>query len=258
MTMLRDEVCIVTGSTAGLGIEIARLFAAEGGRTVITGRNQERGDALAHEIEAAGGRCAFIRADLARDEDCESLVEQTKSHFGPATVLVNNAVSPTAIERDGPVAAVDTATWEMMLRVNLIAVATLCRLVIPDMVAAGAGSIVNISSRAAERGTSGLAAYTASKGGLNALARSITVDYARDGVRCNTVQPGYIVHERRDEDSSPERTARFEAMQLTRMTTANDVARAALFFASDASEVISGTTLQVDGGSSATRGLTLG
>jgi NAD(P)-dependent dehydrogenase (short-subunit alcohol dehydrogenase family) len=171
---------------------------------------------------------------------------------------VNNAVSPDAIKRDGPVAAVDTATWETMLRVNLIAVATLCRMVIPDMISAGAGSIVNISSRAAERGTAGLAAYTASKGGLNALARSITVDYARDGVRCNTVQPGYIVHERRDLDSDPERTEHYKAMQLTRMTTANDVARAALFFASEASEVITGTTLQVDGGSSATRGLTLG
>ena len=144
-----------------------------------------------------------------------------------------------------------------MLRVNLIGVAAMCRLVIPGMVEAGGGSIVNVSSRAAERGSRGLSAYTASKGGMNALTRSITVDYAHLGVRCNTVQPGYILNDARDH-GDPALLRRFEDMHLTRLPTALDVAYAALFLASSEAEVISGVTLQVDGGSSSARGLTLG
>ena len=113
-------------------------------------------------------------------------------------MLVNNAVSPSAIAADGPVADIDDAVWEEMLRVNLIGVGAMCRLVLPAMVEAGCGAIVNVSSRAAERGSRGLAAYTASKGGMNALTRSITADYAPLGVRCNTVQPGYILNDARD------------------------------------------------------------
>src|SRR5205823_4878072 len=127
--------------------------------------------------------------------------------FGGLTVLVNTAV-PSGDGRDGPVTLVTTEAWEATLRVNLTAAVWLCRAAIPAMVRAGHGSIVNVSSRAAERGTPGLAAYAASKGGLNALTRSIAVDYARDGVRCNTLSPGYILHERRDADLDDERRAR--------------------------------------------------
>lgn len=258
MGRLDGEIAIVTGSTAGLGVEIARLLAEEGAATVVTGRNRERGESIAAEIAAGGAGCAFIGADLGDEEQRRALVDGTRERFGPATVLVNNAVSPAAIAADGPVADTDDALWEEMLQVNLIGVAGMCRLTIPGMLEAGHGSIVNVSSRAAERGTSGLSAYTASKGGMNALTRSITVDYAARGVRCNTVQPGYILNEERDAGSSAERMERFEAMHMTRLATARDVAYAVLFLASSEAEVISGVTLPVDGGSTAVRGLTLG
>ena len=254
---LAGEVAIVTGSTSGLGVEIARLFAEHGAATVVTGRNAARGAAVVRQIEQAGGRCMFVAADLGEPDQRRAVVDEARAAFGPVSVLVNNAVSPTAIAADGPVADTDDALWEEMLRVNLIGVAAMCRLVIPSMVEAGRGSIVNVSSRAAERGSRGLSAYTASKGGMNALTRSITVDYADRGVRCNTVQPGYILNDNRDHGAD-EVLDRFRGMHLTRLATARDVAFAALFLASSEAEVISGVTLQVDGGSSASRGLTLG
>jgi NAD(P)-dependent dehydrogenase (short-subunit alcohol dehydrogenase family) len=126
------------------------------------------------------------------------------------------------------------------------------------MLQVGRGSIVNISSRAAQRGTPNLAAYTATKGGLDALTRSITVDHGHEGIRCNTLQLGYVLNDVRDADATPERMARYAAMQLTRMTTPTDVALAAVFLASRESETITGITLPVDGGSTAVRGTTLG
>jgi NAD(P)-dependent dehydrogenase (short-subunit alcohol dehydrogenase family) len=134
----------------------------------------------------------------------------------------------------------------------------LARGAIPHMIEAGHGSIVNVSSRAAERASPGLAAYIASKGGLNALTRSIAVDYAAHNVRCNTISPGYVLNERRDAALTDERRARLEGMHLTRVGQASDVALAALYFASRESEFVTGVNLPLDGGSSAARGLTFG
>jgi NAD(P)-dependent dehydrogenase (short-subunit alcohol dehydrogenase family) len=234
------------------------VFAVEGARVVVTGRSAERGQAVAAKIQSEDGEAVFIPCDLSREADCQSLVETAAQQFGSVTVLVNNAVSPAAIARDGTVATTDVSVWREMFEVNLLSVAILCREAIPHMIRAGHGSIVNVSSRAAERGTPNLAAYTAMKGGLNALALSISIDHAREGVRCNTVQPGYVLNDERDAGSSTQRMERYRGMHLTRMTTANDVAMAALFLACRESEVITGVTVQVDSGSTSARGLTLG
>jgi len=252
---LEGEVAIVTGATSGLGREIARVFALEGASVVVSGLDAARGAAVTEGIVSEGGAAAFVSADLAVEGDCTALVRQTVERYGGVTVLVNNAV---AVASDGPVGKADAAAWVAAYRVNLLAPALLCREVIPHMLEAGHGSIVNISSRAAERGTPNYAAYTASKGGLNALAYSISVDYGREGVRCNTVQPGYVLNPERDAGVSTERMARLRAMHLTRMTTAVDVAMAALFLASRESEVITGEVLHVDSGSTAVRAASLG
>jgi NAD(P)-dependent dehydrogenase (short-subunit alcohol dehydrogenase family) len=159
---------------------------------------------------------------------------------------------------DGPVAEVDPDAWQRILQVNLGGPAFLCRAAIPAMRTYGHGSIINISSRAAERGTPRLAAYAASKGGMNALTRSIAVDYASDGIRCNTIQPGYLLHEQRDANLDPARRARLEGMVLGPLGTAEDVALAAVYLASSESGHVTGITLRVDGGSTAARGLVLG
>jgi NAD(P)-dependent dehydrogenase (short-subunit alcohol dehydrogenase family) len=254
---LAGEIALVTGSTAGIGREIAHRFGAEGARVAVTGRDTGRGHAVVDAIASAGGQAAFFAADLDDEDACSTLVSQVGEQLGDVTVLVNNAVAETA-GRDGPVAEVATPDWDAIIRVNLTAVMWLCRAVIPRMIRAGHGSIVNISSRQAERASPGFAAYIASKGGLNALTRSIAVDYATHGIRCNTISPGYVLNDRRDADISPERRARMEGMHLTRLGVAADVAAAAVYFASRESEFVTGVNLPLDGGSSIARGLVLG
>jgi len=249
---LDGEVAIVTGSTAGIGAEIARLFGAEGAKVVVTGRDQERGSAVA----AASGDAEFVAADLAEAGTPERLVSAAVSRFGCLTILVNNAV--TTDVRDGPVTRVADEDWDRILAVDLTAAARMCRAAIPAMGAAGHGSIVNISSRAGQRGSPGYAAYAASKGGLDALTRSVAVDHAADGIRCNTVSPGYILSERRDAELDDERRRRLEAMHLTRLGQPLDVAYAALYLASREAEFVTGIMLPVDGGSSTARARTLG
>ena len=247
----------MTGSTAGLGREVARLFAAEGARTVVTGRDAGRGEAVVADIRKAGGEALFVQADLTDEQQARGVVRLAHEAFGPVTVLVNNAVAPEVIAADRKLLEVPPEVWQRMYEVIVIGAVRLIDEAMPGMLELGRGSIVNISSRTAERSSPRLAAYTAAKGALNALARSITLDYARQGVRCNTVQPGYIVHETRDADMTPERRQYIADMTLTRPATARDVAYAILFFASREAECISGATLQVDGGSSFVRARTM-
>jgi NAD(P)-dependent dehydrogenase (short-subunit alcohol dehydrogenase family) len=250
---LDGEVALVTGSTLGIGAHIARLFAAEGARVVFTGRDAERGTALVHGVE---GEAVFVAADLAVEESAARLIEAAVQEYGTLTVLVNNAVESGT--KDGPVTELSDEAWARILEVNLLAVARLCRAAIPVMAAAGHGSIVNVSSRAAQRGSRNLTAYSASKGALEALTRSIAVDHADQGVRCNTLSPGYVLNERRDADITDERRQQLGAMHLTRLGQPLDVAYAALYLASRESEFVTGIVLPVDGGSSTARARTLG
>jgi meso-butanediol dehydrogenase/(S,S)-butanediol dehydrogenase/diacetyl reductase len=195
------------------------------------------------------GEAVFIPADLADEAACEGLVHATVERFGALTVLVNNAVSLDVEPPDSKVEALSTSTWEHIFRVGITSVMWMCRAAIPEMRKAGHGSIVNISSRIAERAVPGFSAYGAAKGAMNALTRSVATDYAAEGIRCNTLAPGYVVNEER-EVLSETRRAYFEAMHLTRLPIDRDIAAAAAFLASRDSEVVTGILLPVDGGSS--------
>jgi NAD(P)-dependent dehydrogenase (short-subunit alcohol dehydrogenase family) len=250
------ERALVTGSTSGIGRAIAIRFAAEGAHVCVTGRDAGRGNAVVAAIAAAGGSATFVTADLSAERACADLVAQAAERLGGLTVLVNNAAGGVA--GDSAAAELPTEVWEAIVRVNLTAPFWLCRAAISHLVAAGHGSIVNISSRQAERASGGFTAYIASKAGLNGLTRAIAVDYAAHGIRCNTVSPGFVVNERRDAQLDDERRGRYAAMHLTRLGVADDVAHAAVYFASRESEFVTGVNLQLDGGSSIARGAVLG
>lgn len=255
---LAGERALVTGSTSGIGRAVAERFAREGAAVVVTGRDADRGTAVVDAIRAAGGTAHLVLADLRREDECARLVDEAVAALGGLSILVNNAVAAVVDESDGAVGTLTTAAWETTLRVNLSAPMWLCRAAIPHLTEAGHGSIINVSSRQAERAAPGFTAYIASKAGLNGLTRAIAVDYARHGVRCNTISPGYVLNERRDAELDPERRARLEGMHLTRLGVADDVAHAAVFLASRESEFLTGINLPLDGGSSAARGLVLG
>jgi meso-butanediol dehydrogenase/(S,S)-butanediol dehydrogenase/diacetyl reductase len=254
---MAGELALVTGSTSGIGRAIALEFAFEGARVVVHGRNVERGAAVVEQARNAGGDATFIAADLSTEAACASLVRRSAEWLGGLTVLVNNAVGATD-GHDSVVGEMSTAYWEAALRINLTGPMVLCRAALPHMVAAGHGSIVNVSSRQAERPSAGLAAYCASKGGLNALTRALAVEYGNNNIRANTLSPGYVINDRRDAAITPERLARYEAMHLTRVGTARDCAYAAVYLASRESEFLTGINLQLDGGSSIARAAVLG
>lgn len=247
---LAGEVAIITGATSGLGKSLAMRFAAEGAKVVAAGRNQEAGSAVCETIASAGGEAVFAAADLQDDNCGDILATAAVKTFGKLTILINNAVD---IKDDGPVAQVEPATWERVLRVGVVAAGLVSKAAIPQMAAAGGGAILNISSRTAERASPRLAAYTASKGALNALTRSIALDYAHLNIRCNTVQLGYILHETRDARNSQQRKEQIDAMCLTRPATAEDVCHACVYLASREAEVVTGITLNIDSGSTAAR-----
>jgi NAD(P)-dependent dehydrogenase (short-subunit alcohol dehydrogenase family) len=253
MDRLGGSVALITGSTSGIGAAIATRFAAEGATVVVTGRSIERGAAVA---AACGPNAVFVAADLSSPAAPDALVAATMEQLGRIDILVSNAAITGGAR--GTVVELDDDTWAATLAVDLVAPARLCRAVIPHMVASGGGAIVFISSRAAERGTPGQAAYSAAKAGLGGLARSIAVDFAGAKVRCNVVSPGYVLHEQRDADIDTARRARFDAMHPLGVGEAADVADAAVFLASAESRWITGITLPLDGGSTIARGTTFG
>ena len=181
------------------------------------------------------------------------LVETAAERLGGLTVLVNNAAGGDARRRTGR--RPHDRGWDAILRVDLTAPMWCARAAIPHMQRAGHGSIVNISSRQAERASRGFAAYVAAKSGLNGLTRAIAVDYADDGIRCNTVSPGYVLNDRRDADITPERRARSKACTSPGSASRPTSPTRCVYLASRESEFVTGINLQLDGGSSIARGL---
>ena len=253
---LTGERVLVTGSTSGIGSAVAIICAREGARVAVHGRDGARGATVVRAIADAGGAAVFVAADLAEEAACQRLVDDAAEQLGGLTVLVNNAAAASGGRQ--PTGGFDTAVWERVLRVNLTAAAWLCRAAMPHMLAAGHGSIVNVSSRQAERASAGLAPYVASKGGLNALTRAIAVEYGRQHIRCNAISVGYVLNDRRDAGLTAERRAELEAMHLTRLGIPEDVAWAVVYLASRESEFVTGALLPVDGGGTIARGRVLG
>ena len=243
---LEGKVALITGGGSGMGKVASELFASEGANVVLTDVNDEAGEATATGI---GERAHYVHADVSREADAESMVSAAVHRFGRLDVLYNNAgIMPLD---DGSVTDADGSIWDTVLAVNVKGVMFGCKFGIPAMVETGGGSIINVASFVAWLGAAtSQTAYTASKGAVLAMTREIAVEYARKGVRCNALCPGPIDTPLLAELlADPERRQRrFVHIPMGRLGQAEELARAALFLASDDSSFVTGTSLIVDGG----------
>ena len=250
---LDDAVAIVTGSTRGIGRATAARFAREGASVIITGRTEDAGRELEQEIRAAGGEATFVLTDLANEADVVAMVAAAVEHYGKLTTLVNNA-APTELmgpgRLDRRVTELENDAWDSIMLVALKAVVWACKYSIPEMAKAGGGAIVNISSAASLLGTPGLDTYTAAKGALNTLTRSMAVEYAPDNIRSNCIVAGMVLTSEGAFKmmDDPVIGSATRAMHRTRLGLPEDIASAALFLASDEAAFITGAVIPVDGG----------
>jgi NAD(P)-dependent dehydrogenase (short-subunit alcohol dehydrogenase family) len=251
---MADEIALVTGGTRGIGAAIARRFAGEGAAVVITGRSADLGEQVVAGIQSDGGRVAFVTADVGTETDVVAAMNTARERFGPLTVLVNNAAPTTFIAQggDGPIARQTTENFDQILKVGLYGPFWCCKYAIPQMIEAGHGSIVNISSLSAVSGLPGLPTYSAIKGAMNSMTRQIAVDYAHHRIRVNAIVCGIVINEfSAAAFASPETRAAQQAIQLTRLGEVDDIARMATYLASTEADYISGSILHIDGGMSA-------
>jgi NAD(P)-dependent dehydrogenase (short-subunit alcohol dehydrogenase family) len=247
MGKLENRAAIVPGATRGMGRAAARLFAREGASVLASGRDGERGASLVAEIESAGGRARFVSGDVGLPETSQRLVDECRRAFGRVDVAMANA----GMLGLGSVTEVSVETWRRTLAVNLDAVFYLLRSTIPAMT--DGGSIVITGSIAAFKGFPNHAAYCASKGALNALVRQVAADVGPK-VRVNLLCPGPVdtplIWDSAAAFPEPAEAvaAAGQKTVMRRLGEPADVARAALFLASDESAWVTGTALTIDGG----------
>ncbi|MFI9817620.1 SDR family NAD(P)-dependent oxidoreductase [Saccharothrix variisporea] len=235
---LKGQVALVTGSTAGIGREAARVLAAAGAEVVVTGRSAERAAEVVREIEGDGGVARFVVADMADLGDVRRLAEEA----GEVDILVNNAgIYPFA-----PTAEQSVETFELLFDVNVRALFFLTAALAPKMVAKGSGSIVNVSSTAAAVGFPGAAAYSATKAAIESLTRTWAMEF--EGVRVNTVSPGAVATDTVLANNPDAAEQIGKSTPLGRVGQAREIAEAVLFLASPRSSYVNGANLLVDGG----------
>jgi NAD(P)-dependent dehydrogenase (short-subunit alcohol dehydrogenase family) len=254
---LAGQIAIVTGAGRGIGRAIARRFAAEGAAVLLSARTANEIEEAAAEIAKTGGKAAAVTADVARDADCPRIVRAAREKFGAIHILVNNAGIFGPVK---PCEEITPAEWDEALAINLRAPFLLMRLVLPEMYARGSGVILNISSVAAKMAYSWEAPYAASKAGLLGLTRCVAAEAARKGVRVNAMCPGPVFETRMSQELGAifseklgvDRKKQVDDFANTvlqgRGQTADEIAAAALFLVSDASRVITGQAVNVDGG----------
>jgi meso-butanediol dehydrogenase/(S,S)-butanediol dehydrogenase/diacetyl reductase len=251
------KVVLVTGSTTGIGEACARAFAEAGAAVIVSGRDRERGQAVATAIRTAGGRAEFMPADLRTVGACDSLVAATIATFGRLDVLVNNAgilYTANAIETTDE-------QWLDTMAVNVNALFYLSRSAVKFMRQAGGGAIVNVASEWGLNGEPRHVAYCASKGAVLQITRCMALDHAADNIRVNAVCPGEIHTRMVDEilaakpgDPTQALRALAAGIPMRRLARPVEVARCVQFLASDLASYVTGASLSVDGGNDATAG----
>jgi len=244
---LQGKVALISGAANGMGEAEARLFAQEGAQVVVADLLEAEGRQVVADITAAGGEARFVRLDVTSEEDWQEVVGTTVAAFGNLNILVNNAGISGSFDLD----LMSTAAWDRLMAVNAKGVFLGMKYAIPAMQQAGGGAIVNISSISGFAGQDYVhMAYNASKGAVRIMTKSAAVQYAKDGIRVNSVHPGVMPPMRTSRGTAdPARRAQMIAqVPMGREGRREEVAYAVLFLASDEASYITGTELVVDGG----------
>jgi NAD(P)-dependent dehydrogenase (short-subunit alcohol dehydrogenase family) len=250
---LQDKVALITGGTSGIGEATAILFAKEGAKIAITGRNKKRGHAVTTQILKDGGQAIFLRTDVRKSEECRRAVDETVSAFGRLDILFNNAgvfYPQTTLE-------CSEQEWDLQIDINLKGSFLMSKFALPGMIEQGSGVIIHNSSGWGIVGGDAAVAYCASKGGVVLLTKAMAIDHGRQGIRVNCICPGDVDTPMLPEDARM-RGQKWENYlagcsnrPLGRIGTPDEIAKAALFLASDDSSFMTGATLVVDGGGTA-------
>jgi NAD(P)-dependent dehydrogenase (short-subunit alcohol dehydrogenase family) len=247
---LENKVALITGGTSGIGEATAVLFAREGARVTITGRNEKRGHVVAETITNNGGRAIFIRSDVRKSEDCRHAVDETLRVFERLDILFNNA----GVFYPHTILDCTEEEWDLQLDINLKGTFLMSKAALPQMIEQRRGVIINNSSGWGIAGGDAAVAYCASKGGVVLLTKAMAIDHGRQGIRVNCICPGDV-----DTPMLPE-DARLRGLKwedylagcanrpMGRIGTTDEIAKAALFLASEDSSFMTGAALVVDGG----------
>jgi NAD(P)-dependent dehydrogenase (short-subunit alcohol dehydrogenase family) len=249
---LSEKVVLIMGSTMGIGRAIAVATAAEGAKVVVTGRTEEAGQAAVDEIKAKGGDAIYVRVDVTQAAMIEGAVRATVERYGRLTGIVNNVAGMTLNRIDQRVTELSLEDWNLILATDLTSAFLGMKYGIRAMLEGGrGGSVVNIASEAGLRGMNGLEGYTASKGAMVAMTRSVASYYARYDVRCNTLAVGFVNTggERIEELlRDPLFAGEIQRHHLGHIGKPEEVAAAAVFLLADESIYISGATIPLDAG----------
>ena len=246
---LADKVALITGAGSGIGRETALLFVREGASVVVADVNDQAGAAVVAELQAAGGNAAYVHADVSKAADAEGMVRAAEESFGKLDVLFNNAGISHADDDDA--INTDEAVWDLTMNINLKGVFLGCKYGIPALRRAGGGAIINTASFVAVMGAATpQLAYTASKGGVLAMTRELAAIHARENIRVNALCPGPLRTEllMKYLNTEEKRQRRLVHIPIGRFGEAHEIAKAALYLASDESSFMTGATFLIDGG----------
>ena len=242
---LQNKVAIITGAASGMGADEARLFAREGAKVIIADVLEDLACQVEAQITEAGGDATFVHTDVTNEASWQNLISQTLARYGKLDILVNNAGISSRSESD----ILDTAGWQRIMDVNATGVFLGTKHAVEQMRQTGGGSIVNISSiMGFVGGEGGHPAYHASKGAVRIFTKAMAVQYGPDGIRVNSVHPGFMPPMRSSQPDDGTRAEQIRQTPLRRSGETIEVAYGVLFLASDEASFVTGTELVIDGG----------